>query len=67
MCISLGVFNKVYIKETNSDHFDVKKNTKEPIFFQIAPLVTIQLFDSRNVELPVQNIYLQHIQEVYGI
>ena len=52
-------------KDTTS--LDVKEivGTKDP-FLLIAPLVTKALFNTSNAELPVQDDYLRHIQDVCG-
>ena len=53
--------------DTADTAIDVKEivGTKDP-FLHIALLVTKAWFNTSNAELPVQDDYLQHIQDVCG-
>ena len=65
--VAVGVLKKTNIMDTHGTALDVKEivGNKDP-FLHIAPLVTKALFNTNNAELPVQDDYLQHIQDVYG-
>ena len=64
--VAVGVLTKVDIKEPNNIHIEDIVGSKDP-FFRIAPLVTKALFDPSNAELPVQQDYLQHIEDMCGV
>ena len=63
--VAVGILTKVDIKEPNNVHIEDIVGSKDP-FFRIAPLVTKALFDPSNAELPVQQDYLQHIEDMCG-
>ena len=62
-----AVLTKANVMDTDNTAIDVKEivGNKDP-YLLIAPLVTKALFNTSNAELPVQNDYLKHIQEVCG-
>ena len=64
--VAVGVLSKVHIMEPNIIHIEDIVGSKDP-FFRIAPLVTKALFDPSNTELPVQQDYLQHIEDMCGV
>ena len=65
--VAVGVLKKINIMDTHGTALDVKEivGNKDP-FLHIAPLVTKALFNTNNAELPVQDDYLRHIQDVCG-
>ena len=65
--VAVAVLNKDSIMSTDGIVLDVKEivGNNDP-FLHIAPLVTKALFNESNAELPVQDDYLQHIQDVCG-
>ena len=64
--VAVGFLTKLDSKEPNNIHIEDIVGNKGP-FFQIAPLVTKALFDPSNAELPVQQDYLQHIENMCGV
>ena len=66
--VAVAVLTEVKVVGTDEIAFDVKEivGNNDP-FLHIAPLVTKALFDSSNANLPVQDDYLRHIQEVCGV
>ena len=66
--VAVAVLTKVNIVGTDDTALDVKEivGNKDP-FPHIAPLVTKELFNTSNAESPVQDDYLQHIQNVCGV
>ena len=65
--VALTVLTKAKIIGTDGITFDIKEIVgNEDPFLNIAPLVTKALFNTSNAELPVQDDYLQHIQDVCG-
>ena len=65
--VAVAVLTKANVMDEDDTEIDVKEivGTKDP-FLHIAPLVTKALFNTSNAELPVQDDYLQHIQDVCG-
>ena len=65
--VAVAVLTKGDIMDTNGTALDVKQivGDKDP-FLLIAPLVTKALFNTSNGELPVQDDYLRHVQDVCG-
>ena len=65
--VAIAVLSKAKIIGTDDIACDVKDivGNKDP-FLHIAPLVTKALFNTINSDLPVQDDYLRHIQEVCG-
>ena len=65
--VAVGVLKNINIMDTHGTALDVKEivGNKDP-FLHIAPLVTKALFNTNNAELPVQDDYLRHIQDVCG-
>ena len=64
--VAFAVLTKANVMdEDDTAAIDVKEivGTKDP-FLHIAPLVSQALFNTSNAELPVQDDYLQHIQDV---
>ena len=64
--VAVAVLTKSDIMDTkDTTSLDVKQivGTKDP-FLHIAPLVTKALFNTNNADLPVQDDFLQHIQDV---
>ena len=64
--VAEGVLTKVDIKEPKNVHIEDIVGCTDP-FLQIAPLVIKALFDPSNAELPVQQDYLRHIEDMCGI
>ena len=64
--VAVGILTKVDIKKPNNVHIEDIVGSKDT-FFQIAPLVTKALFSPSNAELPVQQDYLQHIEDMCGV
>ena len=65
--VALAVLTKAKVTGTDDVTIDVQKIVgNEDPFFHIAPLVTKALFNTSNAELPVQDDYLRHIQDVCG-
>ena len=64
--VAVGILTKVDIEEPNDVHIEDIVGSKDP-FFRIAPLVIKALFDPSNAELPVQQDYLQHIEDMCGV
>ena len=58
---------KEVVRSTDDIAVDIKEivGNADP-FLHIAPLVTKALFNTSNADLPVQDDYLQHIQDVCG-
>ena len=65
--VAVAVVTKDDIMDVNGTALAVEEivGNKDP-FLLIAPLVTKALFNTSNAELPVQDDYLQHIQDVCG-
>ena len=65
--VAVGVLNKDSVMGTDGNALNVKEivGNNDP-FLHIAPLVTKALFSKSNAELPVQDDYLRHIQDVCG-
>ena len=65
--VAVAVLAKANVIDTGGIAHDVKEivGNNDP-FLHIAPLVTKALFNKCNAELPVQDDYLQHIQDVCG-
>ena len=65
--VAFAVLTKTKVTGTDGVAHDVKEivGKKDP-FLHIAPLVTKTLFNTSNAELPVQDDYLQHIQDACG-
>ena len=63
--VAVSILGKTNVMGTDGIARDVKDivGNKDP-FLHIAPLVTKELFNTSNAELPVQDDYLQHIQNV---
>ena len=65
--VAVAVLTKVKVIDTDGIALDVKEivGNNDP-FLHIAPLVTKALFNESNAELPLQDDYLRHIQDVCG-
>ena len=65
--VAVSVFTKVKVLGTDDVARDIKEivGSEDP-FLNIAPLITKSLFNTSDAELPVQDDYLQHIQDVCG-
>ena len=65
--VAVAVLTKANVMDEDDTEIDVKQivGTKDP-FLHIAFLVTKALFSTSNAELPVQDDYLRHIQDVCG-
>ena len=65
--VAFAVLTKTKVTGTDGVAHDIKEivGYKDP-FLLIAPLVTKTLFNTSNAELPVQDDYIQHIQDVCG-
>ena len=66
--VAVAVLNKDSVMGTDGIALNVKEivGNNDP-FLHIAPLVTKALFNKSNAELPVQDDYLRHIQDVCGV
>ena len=67
--VAVAVLTKDNVMDVDEDDtaIDVKEIVgNEDPFLHIAPLVTKALFNTSNAELPVQDDYLLHIQDVCG-
>ena len=65
--VAVSVLTKADIMDMDGAALGVNEivGTKDP-FLHIAPLVLKALFNTSNAELPVQDDYLRHIQDVCG-